>query len=310
MTKANFNCSQADLYMICRMGWQSCEEQLPAFAAFKAKYTPVFIADRRAEIDAAEALPNFQTRDAISETFRIQSSELLKQCLSNWQKLKRYIADAWPENLQKPKLEAAGQKDYTRAAEENWDAARALLTAGMQFIDDNTAALTANDNMPSTFQGAFKTAKGDFETKHQEFLNSQESNAAKAEDKNIANNDIHAKVMAMFLDGQEIFKNNDAIKKQFVFEQVLLLVSGPGTAGFKGTVIDSVTGLPIEDVVFTLKGSDKTTTTDQDGRFSILQLAAQEWEVAVVKAGYQEKKFKQTVNVGTVSTIKIELIPV
>ncbi|HRG59998.1 MAG TPA: hypothetical protein PK323_13670 [Bacteroidia bacterium] len=55
------------------------------------------------------------------------------------------------------------------------------------------------------------------------------------EAKIIANNKVYSNLISMFLDGQEIYKTNELIRKQFVFEQVLNLVSGTGTASIKFT---------------------------------------------------------------------------
>jgi hypothetical protein len=176
----------------------------------------------------------------------------------------------------------------------------ALLPAILSF--------TANLNMPPAFQNDFKTPKENFFTKHQQFLDSEEAARIATENKIVANNSVHKNLMAMFLDGQEIFKDEDAIKKQFIFDQVLNLVSGTGTAGFRGIATDANTSLPLADVIFTIKGSDKTTTSDEEGKYSITQLAADDYEVAATKAGYQDKKFIQKVKVGTISTHDIQLV--
>ncbi len=111
------------------------------------------------------------------------------------------------------------------------------------------------------------------------------------------------------LDGQEIFKSEDAVLKQFVFEQVLNLVSGTGTAGFKGNGTDAVTNLPLAEVLFYIKSSDKTTISGPDGKFSLTGLAAGDYEITASKEGYQDKKFTQTVKTGTVSNLDIGLPP-
>ncbi len=307
MITANYPCSQQELYMVCRLGWQSCEENLAAFTDFKTTYDAALITTRRTEVEAAAGLPDFQTRDSISEGFRVELKTLARKCLANWQRLKRHIADAWPAEQQKNKTEAAGQNYYEKAGNFEWDACRGLLASGLSFIDDNMATLTAA-GMPAGFQPVFKNDKILFENKQQEFLNSVETGKIETETKGKANNDIYAKVINMFLDGQEIFKNEDAVKDQFVFDQVLGVVSGTDAAGFKGVIKDSVTGLPVAGAVLTVKGSAKTATSDADGRYKITGLAAGEYQVTVGAEGYVGQEINQVVKVGTESNLDISMV--
>jgi hypothetical protein len=309
MTNKSYNCSQQELYTICRLGWQSCNQHLANFSAFKARYTAPYIAERQEEVEAAANLPDEQARTSDSEVFRIQLEQLAATCMADWQKLKRYIADSWPPELQKPKTDAAGQNYYNKAGNNDWEACRGLITAGSNFIAANLGTLTDNDNMPATFQDTFNADKTAFETKHQEFLDSEESSSVATENKITANNDIHSKVMVMFLDGQEIFKDNEAVKKQFVFDQVLNLASGTGTAGVRGTVTDSTTSAPIANAAVTFVINEKTSITDEDGKYQVTQVAAGTYSISFIAEGYVHQTVSQQIKTGTISTLNIQLVP-
>ena len=112
MTTANYNCNTQELYSAARLGWDSCSEQLTDFTAFKAKYTAAFITSQLAEIDIAANLPDDQARAAKAESERITLTQIATTCLANWQKLKRYIADAFSTEQQKPNIESAGSQYY------------------------------------------------------------------------------------------------------------------------------------------------------------------------------------------------------
>jgi hypothetical protein len=307
MLKANYPCTEEELYTICRLGWQSFEQNIDLFTAFKTRYTLAFAADRKKEVEEAAVMPNFQTRDAIAESFRIELMGLSKKNLANWQKLKRYLADAFPIELQKPQLEGAGQDYYAKAGNEDWDAFRGLVTTGSTFINTNTIALQAGENMPPSFQAAFDADKVAFETKHQAFLDSREQSPIEREKKVKANNDIYARLMSMFLDGQEIFKDEDAVLKQYIFDQVLRVVSGTGTAGIRGVATDAVTGLPIAGLTIEIEGTGKTAITDEDGKYMITQVASGKYNLLFSAEGYQAKKQTHEIIVGTVSTLNITL---
>jgi hypothetical protein len=310
MIQRTFNCTILQLYAVCRLGWQSCAQYLADFADFKLKYTSVFINERLAEVEAAAILPDDQTRTSDTETFRLQLQALNAKNLANWQKLKRYMADAYPTDLQKPKLEAAGQNHYEKAGKDNWQSTTGLLIAASSFIAANLAELTANLNMPPAFQATFNADKISFEKKLAEFLDSQKAATISTDDKGIANNDIFAKLMSMFEDGQQIFKDNEAVKKQFVFEQVLGMISGPGAAGIRGIVTDAVTNLPVTNAVVAIDSENKTAVTDLEGKYIISPIASGTYKVVITAKGYQPQEIAaQEIKVGTVSTVNIALTP-
>jgi Carboxypeptidase regulatory-like domain len=307
MTKKTFSCSQQELYTVCNIGWQSCNQYLGQFSDFKARYTAPYIEGRQEEIAEAANLPDAQARAAQSEILRIQLEEKAATCLSNWQKLKRYILDAWQPNLQKPNLEAAGQNYYSKAGENNWEAVASLVQSGSTFISTNSATLQANENMPASFQVTFDNAKAAFTENHQEFIESEQAKVLATETKMLANNNIHAKVMAMFMDGQELFKDNEALKKQFVFEQVLTLASGTGSAGLKGTISDANTETPVVGAIVTILPTGRTTASDEEGKYHFTQLAADEYAVTITAEGYQSFSADQTINTGVTSTLNAAL---
>lgn len=304
----NYNCTQQELYTISRLGWESCQQHLREFSDFKARYTYQYIQDRLQEVANAASLPDDQARGEQSETFRIQLLDASKQCLKLFNYLKRYIVDAYPDNLQKTKNDAAGQLYYEKAANANWDSVKGLLDSAFNFINNNMSDLMMNDNMPSNFPNNFATAKQTFETLHAQFLNSEENARIATQNKIDANNDLYTKLMIMFEDGQLIFSDNEAVRKQFIFAEALQLVSGVGTAGLKGYVTDSITGHPLSNVLVSLSGRTKTTTTDNEGRYEIMQVAANTYTVTFKLSGYQDYiQTNQEIKVGTMSKLDIQM---
>lgn len=311
MTPTNYKCNTQELYSAARLGWDSCSEQLTDFAAFKAKYTAAYITAQLAEIDSAANLPDDQARAAKAESERITLTQIADTCLSNWQKLKRYIADAFPAEQQKPNQEAAGSQYYEKAGNYNWDSLQGLLTSGQTYIAANLAALQANQNLPASFQATFSSDKTAFDNLHQQFLQSEELSQQGTEAKIIANNKVYSNLISMFLDGQEIYKTNEVIKKQFVFDQVLNLVSGTGTAGIKGYITSDDTNLPIEGARVEIEQNGKGSKTDQDGKYQILQVAANTYNVKIGAEGYTSKLIENVVvKTGTVSTLSATLVPI
>jgi hypothetical protein len=114
----------------------------------------------------------------------------------------------------------------------------------------------------------------------------------------------------MFLDGQEICKTNEVIKKHFVFDQVLNLVSVT-TAGIKGYITADKTNTPIQGAMVAIEQNGKSATTDQDGKYEILQVPANTYNIKIGAEGYTSKLIEKVViKTGTVSTLSATLVPI
>ena len=223
----NYNCTQTELYAVCNIGLTSYRENIVGFSNFKGYYDDKWGNDFKKEIEAAKKLKGQQQRGEPSETANIQLQEKGDECLVAWQRLKRHIADVqgW-ENLQKPKLEAAGQGYYNKAANGNWEDLQELMDDGESFITDNLADLTANQNMPPAFQGQFTTLKDEFDTIYSTFTDAEQDSEEGTKEKIDANNGIYDKLMGMFKDGQEIYRKDRPKQERFIFDLVLDIVRG------------------------------------------------------------------------------------
>jgi hypothetical protein len=304
-----FNCGQQDLYAVCRLVWEAVTDNLADFTAFKAKYVAAFVTAREAEIDAAELLPDQEQRDEESRTLRVQLKNKAKEARDGWQRLKSYITEAFPEDELEIKLDAAGAQHYRKASNDDWAAVKRLLLDGNTFITDNTAALTAGGNMPVAFAATFTTLKTEFDTLNQSFFNAEQSSEIDTQTKIEANNNIFEEVSKACADGQLIFKNNEAVKKLYTFDQVLLTVTGPGNTGIKGTAKNSVTNLPVPNVLITFFGTDIEIITDADGKFQRI-IAAGTYTIIVTCPGFQDIQITDfEIETGIMRTLNITLVP-
>ena len=305
---ANYNCTQQELYSICRLAWTSCNDHLSDFSGFKARYTPQFVQDRLQEISNAANLPTYQARSSATELLRINLVEFTPECLKLFNSLKRYIIDAYPLSAHKANIDAAGQEFYEKAAAFSWENTQGLLQSAITFVQNNMAQLMLDDNMPPSFLSALETAQSNFQTLYQNFLLLTEDAQEATQTKIIANNSIYAALTKMLGDGQVVFSGNEAKLKQFVFARLFELVSGGSTAGLKGNVTDSITGRAIVGAKISLRYKDKAAVTDTEGHYEINQVAAGIYTVVVVADGYQDfVKENYEVKVGTVSNVYFAL---
>lgn len=225
--QSKYECTQLELYAVCRIGLSSYREQLADFTAFKAFYTTPWGNTFEDAINAAAELPDFQTRDEPSETAAIVLGEKGTECVNKWQDLKRYITTTtgW-ENFQKPKLEAAGSTLYEKASHENWEVLKGLMITAYSFIDNNETELEADDNMPGTFKAQFETLRDDYSELYDNFTDAEQDSKGGTDEKVEANNAINDTLAVMFGDGQAVYRNNQTMKERFTFDIVLELVRG------------------------------------------------------------------------------------
>ena len=311
MANPIFTCTQEEETLTARTCWASCLAYRTQFADFSPRYTVLYIEGKVALIDIAENLPNEQQRQEAESTARIQLKAINKTGGANWQLLKRYIAKAFPAELQQTKWNAAGMAEYEAASNENWQSSKELLRLGNQFITDNLTALTASDNMPAAFQATFSGTKNAFGLKLTDFIAAEEANTTGAQTRIDALNAVHTSLIEMDLDGQEIFADNEAVKKQFVYEQVLSLFAGNGPQGYKGTITSSVSGLPISRATITIERTTHSTTSDADGNYKMQNVAhADNQTIKVECDGFITKTITgNSVAIGVMTTLDITLDP-
>ncbi len=310
MNQSNYNCTQAELYAVARTGWNSYAEHLPSFSAMRGYYKASFGIDALSYVNQAELLPDDQARYAQTEVLRTELISLATQCLHNWQLLKRYISTSFAEPAIKPRLEEAGSLRYEKAAAFNWDELKMMNVQAFNFLNTHNAALTSNDNMPASFITTFENDAIAYTDKLQTFLDSEELAVQATDLKIIANNEVYSSLITMFKDGQEIFKTNDAIRRQFVFDTVLGIVSGPGIAGIRGTVTDSISNSPLSNVTIIISENGLTTTTDSEGKYLLSPMASGTYTIKLSLSGYQDLIVpNHKVLVGTISTLNIQMAP-
>ncbi len=264
-----YPCSQADLYAVCRIGWNSYLENQPDFEAFNTLYTPIFGTDALNEIKAAVNLPGFQERDEAGETFHIEMKKAHATALTKWKSLRSYIKHSYSPELHKPKIESAGYDHYPKAANFNWAETQLLLVAGQHFLDNNSADLTSG-GMPATFAAEYTTASADFLVLYDKFTDAEQDAQEATDIKVVANNKIYQKLMAMFEDAQIIYENNASKRERFVFAQIYSMIKRPSNANgigadaivVAGKVLDANTLNPISNA------SVNTTPDGSVGTFS------------------------------------------
>jgi len=309
MKQAIYNCRMSELYTIARLGWANCNTLLADFTAMSAAYNLALTAARRAEIDAAELLPDFQARTAAQELLRISLVDQLPSILGNFQLLKRYISYAFPASQYQVQSDAAGQGYYLEASSENWDSAIAMCVSAENYMTANSVALLANSNMPIGFQASFVALMSTFQNTYVSFENERLATLVDTETKVAANNQLYTNLIAMFKDAQYISAFTEAQKQAFIFAKNLQLISGAGLGGFGGTVTDATTlGAGVAGATVDIITLGITAITQSDGTYTFPSVPAGTYTVEISAAGYQTQQTSVTITTAY-STIDFQLQP-
>lgn len=307
MIQALFNCSQADFILVMNIILNSFSEYLSDFAVVSRKYDSTWGTTVRDKLQAAENLPNEEEREAASEELR---SKLMEQAILGrkmWQFLKHYINDAYELSMAKIKLKAAGSNLYDDASNDNWPIIQMMFNMAQRFLAANEEELLAAGEMPLTFKADFDAMFKEFRKRLMAFEDGKENNMVISQQRTSALNEVHLLVMPMATLGQRIFASNEAVRKQFVFSDVLSRVGGTGLAGIRGKVTDVETSAGIEAATISMKDVEQTAVTDENGNY-VLNSPSGKYQVTVTAPGYVTRVIEDfTVEVGTVSKLDVAM---
>jgi hypothetical protein len=293
-----YNIPQEILYAVCLSSWELCRKNLETFAGFKAYYTEAFIYEAIASVRKARELPGILHNRATSKEARIDLQLAGRQVMDNWQLLKLYINKAFGKDLAAIKLEAAGASIYTKAALYNWSAVRSLADVAGTFIRNNKEALTEGNNMPEKFQTRFVADGDKFIGLSMAFGSITMENQMATQLKINANNAIYESAIEMLKDGQQIFRYDAIIKRQFNFNYLVSVHSGKGSASFSGYITDEVNH-PVEGATIQSHNQKYTAIADSKGYYCISHIAEGTYVFNITRPGYEPVEQAFTFTAGT-----------
>jgi hypothetical protein len=302
----NYNCTKELLYTISRGCWNSCNDYQTDFAAFKALYTPEYIASAIQAVNDARALPDSRQAVADRRAARVALADAAYDVKLKWQTLKAYIMQAYPKNVAPAMLEGAGASLYKKAGDNNWSTVRSLIDAANTFMANNLDALTADGNMPVGFPVTFSEAGISFINLSVTFFEMDNAKKMIVNQKIEANNVIYASVIIMLKDGQQIFKEDVAVKKLFVFDQQLATRKGAGSASFSGN-IKNESKLPVVGASIVSSQLGYQAITNAKGHFSIKRMAAGDYTFTISFPGYAPLVQQVSLIAGVATKVDITL---
>jgi Carboxypeptidase regulatory-like domain len=284
---SNYKSAQAELYMACQIGWGMCRKNLPAFAAFKGRYTEGYINECLAAITAADDLPDANARYVGYGIARNDLMSCKDGIVQHFTMLLSYISDAYPASTVELMINAAGKPFFDRSKRNIWTSVSALLSAAVPFIRENKVALMANNNMPASFIDSFQVLRDRFTVAFADYNASDTEAAGQTTEKVDANNAVYNAIAKMLDDGRIVFSNNPDMAKEFTFGKLLSQVRSTKMAGFSGRANLPNKGKLIEGVRVSIPNTDRFAVTDENGRYELFPLAADTYTLLFEKEGYE-----------------------
>ena len=116
-------------------------------------------------------------------------------------------------------------------------------------------------------------------------------------------------MMQMMRDGQRIYAKDEANRSLFVFSTLWSMIN-PSIAGVNGSVLDSVSFLPIENVVMTAQMSGAPAVVinvDSNGDFGE-QLPVGDYVLTVSALGYNTQTINVSCKLTGLKRVNVELV--
>lgn len=309
--KAEYNCTQPELYSTVRLMLSNYSANLADFTAYKAKYTDPYGAALATAVDNAEALPDKETRDAVAETLRTELVTLNAKCCDNWQRLKGYITEVFtPESL-KTNLDAAGARNYSDSLNQNWEKAVEMNVQANAFIAANTVKLEGGGlNMPAGFPLTYKNDAKAFSDKYEEYKPATETTVATT-DKINANNDVFKQAMDVCADGQIIYRLDAVKSKLFTWSEIIKVITPPGVTALTITCVEDETGNPVVGAAVQAEQANDPVilhgVTDASGEVLFKNINSGDWKTLATFAGRNDAGRVKSVTAGVNARLELRM---
>ena len=306
-TTAQYSVREDLMYATSRVMWSNCDNNLEVFAANRGIYSASYIAAKLIAIDMAQAMANDVQRTSAHEAIRIHLSAQGDVCCDAFQMLKLYVRHAFSKADFDTQYKDAGGDLYAESAQGNRITLPAMMLQGSNYMDANNAALTANGNMPDTFQVTYREAMDAYNALNADYNASRQAATLGAAQKVEANNAVYNDCIAMGLDGQQFFKNSP-LRSQFSFEAVSSMLSPTGASTAVITVVNAETERAIVAQVEN-ENTGRIITTESDGKCEMGNLSATETSFRISAAGFAPQLVTMNLKTGTTSRQTVEMVP-
>lgn len=255
--------SEEDFPTVTGMMCHSCIANIKDFSSHKPKYTKAFVQEIMDRSKAASLIPNLEQRQSQSTSLGKVLSDNAGICADNFLTLFSYMDSVFDES-KLPSMKKMAGGAYYDTARKNWSDATTMNSMMITFTDTYNAELTAA-GMPSAFPQKCIDDSAAFSTAFEVYEDYKGIAEQQRQDKVKANNGVYKSLTGIMKDGKFIYRNDEALRKQFTFSVVLSKVTKNTRTGFTIKVNASGEGETVSTSELRLEGEPQPFTANDKG---------------------------------------------
>lgn len=309
MASARYGCSQNTLYAAAHVGIDRLIENIDDFTVLFPDYTLTFAQGLKAEIDAADALPDHDARKLLAENLwaevdkqRKESAYLFGLFLSTIDR----ICDA---SLRDVTYDAAGRKHYMDAKNGDITKIIPMYSSLNPFINENWTALSTVGKMTTAQRDEFIAKQAAYKISFNALSAADRAVRDKKDEKINANNACYDSMMSYLKVGQRIYANDAVMAKLFTFASLKSEVETIRNAGLSGKITNTLNNDALKEATITIKDYNKVAVTDKFGRFEITPLSANRYTVIIACPNYETQTFNDVkIKTGVTTRLNVKMV--
>lgn len=309
MANRPYECSDDEFVTIANQILDVVLVHIALIAGVLPIITVLWVTNVRNAIIAAQAMPDVSIRRNNNKQSRKDLSDAHILSKAQFGSLKLFISLAFPA-AKKIQWNLAGWTFYKLTGKSNWDATAQMLVFMITYITANSVALLAA-GMPANFLADLILLKADFDAAHTAYINARGNVQVQTDDKRNA-------FKAIFLDIRTVCQAalltnlSPTILKQFNLTYLISVVSGTPNAGFKGTITDFHTGLPLAGATIKIFTSGLIIHANTQGKYTLSLPAKHYYAIVSVPTPsggtpYIDQLVIFVIKKGTTSTMNIQM---
>ena len=309
MVSSNFSCSYTDLADVFRLAGFEYQEHQASFAAYKpSKYPPQYGEENARLLQAFLNLVDPESFSKQIQAARETYVNDVKGVSILFKTLKSFIGELTTDKAKLANFyKDAGQQLFNDRSANDLDDNIKALSAMARFVQTNQTDLSAKD-LPATFVQQLKDKQTSLTTTNAAWLAEKAVAAAAIEAKNIAGNELKARMSDMFLDAQTMFQDQKEIAKKFVFETLLAKVRAGRNGGIVGKTTNKATEKGVGNITISISSLNLSVVSGDDGRYELPPIPAGIYDIEAKGEGFKTVVIeKRVVKAGVTGRLTIEM---
>ncbi len=308
---SKYTCSQASLYAVSRLVWQTVQDNLSLFAGFDSTYTNETITQNREFIKTVERLPDLNARREAVAVLSLEYDKKVDAVVLLAKYLKDAIERGFEDEVKNIMLDSAGFDYFQKVKQGNANAISSFLSSALGFVADKADTLTTKGKLPADFLTKLTAADTAFEDVLSRYNAAVKATKTKKDEKIIGNNEVFARLQQVLADGRTIHLESPDLAKAYQFSAFLSQVESTKNAGINGKITMPSGKKGIALITVTEPISGKTYTSDKDGYYEIAPLSMGSYTLVFSADGYITQTISGLeVQKGVVKRVNVEMMAV